>query len=350
MLGVALALRCNGDSIPMFGDICAGTPRLPPDVPDAAAATLGEATTFAVAALLFGDFGAPDGGPNTAWQDLGFNLDGHATGPGSNNVCGRAPGAPSSIQTDGRLSGCPGIDNSFGANVIPIFEGADSDPRPSMTLTNLIQQGAFTLQLQIRGLDLSSAQSATGLIAQSFASNRFDATAAPTFSPTEDWPVRDDLHPDPAVGASFAVAYVNRGTFVAREGNVVLSVVQGPGRRIDLHIHHAIVAMDLKGDHAINGTLAGVLQVSEFIADARPFAIAISKSLCGDAFDGVAQQFKQCVDILDDGTNAAGKPCNAISLGIGFTAKRIANPKRTAPPEPQTDNCSADAGVDAPTD
>ncbi len=45
----------------------------------------------------------------------------------------------------------------------------------------------------------------------------------------------------------------------------------------------------------------------------------------------------------------AGVPCNAISMGIGFTAKLVANPTQVAidptlPPDP------CDAGVDAQLD
>jgi len=90
----------------------------------------------------------------------------------------------------------------------------------------------------------------------------------------------------------FAVAYVNNGTFVARDATVVVSVVLASGTRLDLHIHHAIVVMAIRGDRADNG-----------------------------------------------------------SIGLGFTAKRIANPKRTAPLETQTDKCSSmDAGMDASID
>lgn len=334
-------------------DVCVGT--VPPDAPDATAALLGEPATFAVDALLFGE--PNDAGTNTTgWQDLGFNLDGRSSpvarsfAPGGRATqCGRASGAPSSVQFDG--NGC--IDNSFGANLVPFFEAWDNDPQPSLTHTNRIRAGAFTLQLQIRGLDLSANDpSATGLTAQSFASNAFDpnGTRVPTFTASEDWPLRSDLHPDPAVGAPFAAAYVSHGTFVARDGDVVLSIVEGPGRRIELRIHHAIVVMDVTGDRADKGTLAGLLDIAELIADVQKFATASSKSLCGSAYDGIAQQLRQCVDILDDGTSSAGKPCNAISLGIGFTAKRIANPKRTAPPEPIRDLCSTDAGADAPAD
>jgi len=52
------------------------------------------------------------------------------------------------------------------------------------------------------------------------------------------------------------------------------------------------------------------------------------------AFDANIYAFKA------DGTNVPGQTCNGISVGIGFDAKRIANPtKVVAPPPPPPNPC-----------
>ncbi len=350
--GIAFATCiASCQSTPSF-NVCPEHLPNPPSAPQSDDATK---FTYALDSILLGDMArGSQFTSTTAWKGFGLNLDGLVTDARSADVCTRGGGAPSSVQVDGFVCNMGGIDNSFGANVIPIFQSADSDPTPSTTFTNLIRSGAFTLQLEIAGLDLSTmSQSSIGLTAQSFASSTFDPVGGsrPTFATSEDWPVLGDLHPDPQTGASFSLAYIDHGTFVARDANLVLSTMHGPRRRLDLHIHHAIVVMDVRGDRAENGALAGVLNVEEFIDDVRSFATAITKSFCDLAFDGIAQQLRQCADILDDGTNRAGKPCNAISLGIGFTARRIANPKRSLPPPVILDPCRPiDAGVDASSD
>ena len=115
---------------------------------------------------------------------------------------------------------------------------------------------------------------------------------------------------------------------------------------LELPIRNAIVTMDIRGDRAENGRLAGVIAVEDVVSAFQRFAGQISQSLCGSAFDGIAQQLRQTADIAGDQTSSAGVPCDAVSLGIGFTAKRIANPKRVKMvPAQQQDPCAPDGGV-----
>ena len=44
---------------------------------------------------------------------------------------------------------------------------------------------------------------------------------------------------------------------------------------------------------------------------------------CGSAWSAISQQILQAQDILVDGTNTAGQPCNAISIGLGFDGVQI---------------------------
>jgi hypothetical protein len=66
-------------------------------------------------ALTGVDFG--DSTP-TAWKTIGFDLDGKCTTSSSTDVCTLVAGAPKSVQVDG----AGGIDNSWGANICPIFD------------------------------------------------------------------------------------------------------------------------------------------------------------------------------------------------------------------------------------
>lgn len=321
---------------------------LPPQ-PDASTAT-STTVTYAFDSILFGDRRRDSTETSTtAWKSFGLDIDGKKTDAKSTDVCTRVAGAPSAVQADGTTSFCApaSADNSFGANVLPIVQSAGSVPTPSGTYTDSLRAGSFTLQFRIKGLELGAVhQDNAGLIVESFTSNTFDGTQPPAFLPSEDWPVRADLHPDPNKGNAFATAYITHDVLVATGGEVVLSVVDGPAR-IDFHIHRATIVMTIRGDSAELGTLAGVLNVEEFIDDAHPFTAAVSKAGCGSAYDGISQQLRMCADILDDGTNGPGRMCNAISIGIGFTAKRIANPSRAVPKKVLPDPCAiSDAGPD----
>jgi len=67
------------------------------------------------------------------------------------------------------------------------------------------------------------------------------------------------------------------------------------------------------------GTLAAVAPVGPFIAALQVVAGNLSISLCsGPAFQSIATQIAQDADIQSSGTNVAGQPCDAISIGMTF--------------------------------
>ena len=90
-----------------------------------------------------------------------------------------------------------------------------------------------------------------------------------------------------------------------------------------------------------NGTLAGVLSAAELAASLQ----MVMPSLCsGDNFGSIKTHFVQASDIVlgsDDETvsNAAGQPCNGISIGIGFDATEIAAPSANDVVEPPEAGC-----------
>jgi hypothetical protein len=367
-IGAALALSVGIAGLSVYAPACSsgggnadGGPTgdlAKPPAPTGDNTTVTDEVTFAVDSLQLGE--APRaGGPasTNAWKEYGYDIDGLKSDKNSTDVCTPAAGGGSQVKVDGNN----GIDNSFGANILPIIQSAASLPEPSKTITEAIRDGSFTLQLKIKGLDTAKAATQTnqGLSSQLFASGKFDETGAtkPTFSPNDDWPVRPELLNDGMTIASgskvsFPKSYIVNGTFVnGSPGKVTISLVFS-GVALDLEIQQAIISMQMKdGDSAVNGTISGVLDTEKLIDGLRKVAGRISTSLCGGStFDGIAQQIRQTSDILADGTNKAGVPCNAISVGLGFTAKRIKNPTKVAPlGPPSPDPCMAmpDGGADS---
>lgn len=311
-----------------------------PDRPDASPTPSSASYTFAIDSLAFGDDDAPRG-----WQRYGFDLDGKTTTAYSTDVCTRPRGSPSLTQLDGTRADGVGIDNSFGSNVMPlIVYGFDKDTgNLSAHMNRWLQQGRFTLQLETAGLGLRPNQTNVGLSMQSFPSSDFDRDggALPTWDASADWPARTDglLDGSPLRARdTFPGAYVTQGTFVSGVGALTLGAVFQSGP-FDLHLAHAVVVMKVDGDR-VTGTLAGVLDTEDFILQATRAITSVIPSLCGGAFDGIAQQLRQTSDMLADGSNHAGATCNGISIGIGFTGRRIANPLRTSPPADPVDACA----------
>jgi hypothetical protein len=346
----ALCVACGGttteqqDGGPNDGggnkDAVTNTDSGKPPPPDSGTPTTTTAT-YALHVVYLGESDRNSSTPSTtAWKNYGLNLDGLSTVKADTNVCTLQNGAPKTNQVDGTN----GIDNAFGETILPIFQAALSQQTPSVTETAAVQQGTWTVQLTITGLSDDPAQTAPGIVAQVYTSAQYD-NGTPAFDSTTDWPVLTTSVKDGSTIASgstmvFKDAFIENGAFVTQSGPdpLVLSLSFN-GVPVELHLHDATIMFNHTSPTDLtNGTIAGVLDTEEFVTTLQSVAGQFSTSLCGAAFDGIAQQIRQASDIMNNGTNASGQTCNGISVGIGFDAKRIANPTKVVPPPPPPPN------------
>ncbi len=310
----------------------------PPAPPDGGAPTT-SVYTFAIKTLYLGEAPYGGGAPSTtAWKNFGYDIDGLTTTKTSTNVCTLATGSPLVNQVDGTN----GIDNAFGAILLPIIQTAASIPNPSATETTFIDQGNYTLQLQVTGLSDDPQQNAVGLTSQLFTSGAY-GSGTPAFDSTTDWPVLSTSVNDGKTIASgstvqFASSYVSNGVFVSGQSGAVITLqLAAGGVSMPLTIHDAVLTFS-HPSHAVAsyGVISGVMATQEFIDALQKVAGLISTSLCGSAFQGIADQIRQAQDILQNGTNAQNVACSAISIGLGFDAVLVHDPTQvvTAPPGP----------------
>ena len=324
---LALAFCGGGTSFPP-GEI--------PTRPDAGATTAQGTQTFAIDTVFLGESDRVTKAPSTtAWKSYGYNLDGLVTTKDSTDVCTAA------VKTN-QIDGNDGIDNAFGSVMVPILQTVLSLQTPSDTTTNGIHAGLYTLQIQIDGLPDGSA-AVNGMNVRVYRSLRSGETA-PAFDQTTDWPVLASSLASSDLGSALwqTTAYIaDDGTFVATmPGDAVLLVPVFSD--LVLPIRHATITFTRSVPNRLDqGTIAGVIGAADLIAESKKLAGEISFSLCGSAFDGVAQQMQQASDMFVDGTNHSGAPCDAISIGIGFTATKIANPTQIVPDPVATDPCTA---------
>ena len=330
---------------------CASSPEDPdgpiPQPPDTSASPTTAVTTFAVDTILLGDTDRSGTTDAQAWMEYGYDLDRHVTNGASTDVCTLAPETPAAIQIDGD----EGTDNAAGAVLLPLLSFWMPLEHPSTAATAAILQGTATLEIEVTGLSTDTAQSATGLSAQVFVGAPLGA--APAFGPDLQWPVAPSSLSDHATLASGALAqlptvYVTNGTVVATGATqpIVIPLVFD-GKPLVLRIHHPIVTFVPTSSGATDGVIAGVLQADEVAAAARAYVALTYVSDCGPNWDAYAAAIAEAQDILSDGTNAPGILCDAISIGIGFTAKRIANPTQVGADLSIPDPCgAADAGAD----
>ncbi len=351
LCGFGLLVACGGDSSSGIGQ-----PPSPPSGPKTTATT---PETFAISTLQLGEADRSGVASTNAWKAYGYNLDGKVTDKLATDVCTLKSGAPKQNQVDGNN----GIDNAFGSVILPIIVTAASLPTPSTTISQAIDSGSFTIQLQVTGLDDTPTQTATGLSGQLFASGKYDGAAAPTFDSSTDWPVNPALLSDGTIAGGskikFNSAYAVNGTFVSGDlstGGITVTIsLVFQGVALALSVNHAVITFDHTGPNdAANGTIAGVINTEELITGLQSVAGRISTSLCGSAFNGIADQIRQASDIISDGTNKAAVNCDGISIGLGFVGKKVMNPTKVsvddaaAPPDPCTTPPS-DGGTDTGT-
>ncbi len=320
----ALALRCAVDEP-------APVSARWPERPDAAPAPSASSVVYAIDALEFA--------PAYGKEAHGWDLDGKTSVVASTDVCTPHLGTPSRVQEDGVRGGLVGIDNSFEANVTPLLRWAGKTTDLNGLFTSAIRDGAFTLQIELRGITTERVSS-VGLSTQTFASGRFEG-GVPKFTADETWPVRADLVADGGLPfdslLKFGEGWVADGTFVSGAGEVVIAGVFN-GEAFDLRLRAARIVGTATGD-ALRGTLSGVIDVEELVAEFRRLLALGSTTFCGHVSDGIAEQVRQTADILRDGTNERGVPCDGISFAVGFSARRIGSPVGSTASEVRQPDC-----------
>lgn len=315
--------------------------KTPPAPPSAGPTTDTSKRVFAINELFLGETNRAGVPTKDAWKDYGYNIDGLTTTKTDTNVCTRQGGADPAKQEDGN----GGIDNAFGRTVLGFILGLV--PTPSKTINDSIQGGSFTVLLEIQGLTDDAKQSNTGLSGRLLVGGAYsdDPMKKPTFAPDDNWPYRAS----PIV--PIEGAYINDGTFVNGAGGADVELalfIQGV--QLSLSIKRAAITFDHTAPNDItNGTISGVINTEELVSGIEKVAGRISTQLCGGStLDTIKQTIRQASDILSDGSNKAGVNCDAISIGIGFTGKKIGDLTKTAvdkapPPDPCT---TADGGAD----
>jgi hypothetical protein len=351
------------------GNVDAGPSAVPPALPPGAtASTQTTAQNFAIKNIYLGDeLNATT--QTYEWGNYGYNIDGLETTAQSTNVCTLATGAEKQNQTDGP----GGVDNSFGKTIIPLLNTVE--PNISATISNSIQAGSFTIMLDTVGLDSTATQTASGITGQVFGGVPFAqgpnadlndaAPAVPSFTTADNWPLNPSFLATGTVigdgGTTGPVSnvqsniqltggYIVNGTYVSGAPTTITLTITVQGNPLPIKIQHAVVTFNHTAAGAVSGgIISGVILTTDLVNSLQGVAGAISPSFCNDspAFQSIVSSIEAAADILHDGTNAAGTPCDAISIGIGFDGDQIGPPAYVGAPSTPQNSCATDGGADA---
>ena len=204
-----------------------------------------------------------------------------------------------------------------------------------------VTSGAWTVLLHHKNLGGASNQSGVRTSVYTGAA----LAGTPLWNGADAWPVaQEGLVNSGDIESSklkFSASYVAGGVWVGRSETGVLQIdLPFSGLRLLLNITHPVITANISNQGAVrDGVIAGVLGAEDFIEEFRTVLGTFDSSLCsGSTFDSFAQQLRAASDILADGTNASGPPCDGISIGLGFTAKPVIR-GAVAAPNPHVDTC-----------
>jgi len=287
---------------------------------------------YAVETVFLGETNRAGVPTKDAWKSYGENIDGLVTAKTDTNVCKRQAGADSAKQEDG----VGGIDNAFGRTVLGFILGLV--PTPSKTSNDEIKKGGRTMMLNLLPAAAPLPTRFGFLAAGSttsppvWAGTDVRAASMSSVGSSPDDPL--SLSTTPSMSGSMVASGVATGTFYLE------LPLSGNAWRIPIRNARATMTLSADGVRATNGNLAGVAPTEELVASIVTIAGRISTQLCGGStLDTIKQTIRQASDILVDGTQDPNKPCDGISIGIGFEAVRVTVSGVAPDPSPGPDPC-----------
>lgn len=316
------------------GGTGAGGPLILENPPEPGPETPGDGAgqVLAIRKLFLGNTDRNGVEDDKAWMEYGFDIDGKASTKASKDLCQPAAGAtPDTVYPDGKN----GIDNSFGANILPTVIALA--PAAASGVNDSIDSGSFTIMLDIK--ELGTGENYNPLKTFLYGGANFDQTddgvdQTPAWDGSDEWPVvyellnNGDIN-DPLVQfpSSYVVTADGKRWWVSgTAGTLVLNLAVG-GYTLAININEAQIAMELGADNqtATNGTISGVIETEQLIDELAKVAGSIDTTLCppSSTFDNLANQIRQASDVLQDGTQDPAKTCDGISIGLGFEMQSV---------------------------
>ena len=130
----------------------------------------------------------------------------------------------------------------------------------------------------------------------------------------------------------FPSAYVVSGTWVSGPpGDFSLPLLLPRGEPVALTVHEAVITFQhATATQAAGGIISGVVSTDDLVRAFASTARRIAPTFCANsgALTPILDQIKASQDILSDGTNRPGVKCDAISIGLAFTADAVGQPTR----------------------
>jgi hypothetical protein len=295
-----------------------------------------DGVVLAVDEIYLGANGFDGTQASDAWKEFGFDLDGQTTGADTSMHCLPVMEGTTTAFGDGPM----GRDNSFGRNVLPAVNALV--PPLDQQANNAIAMGQFTQLFAFEGL--GSEANVDKLMTRVFGGAPLGNV--PTWDGLDCWPLLHETLKDPGDPSSakthFAESKLVNNRWDSNGTQDFVLALNVAGITVPVTIYKARMSVQLASTHegGALGQIGGFVKTEEFVKSVRVVAGVLGQTAC-DAFDSVlANQIRRSSDLLDDGTQDPTKTCNAISVGIGFTLRKVALGGVAKPAKPLDDACN----------
>jgi uncharacterized membrane protein YjfL (UPF0719 family) len=221
-----------------------------------------------------------------------------------------------------------GRDNA-GGHLLGTLAGLDSTQFNTSTISQRLQNGTYSILLQV--LHYNGQANDTQVTAALYASDGVESDAGALWNGTDQWTVDDAfvVTPDaaPLIPNHFdGNAYVANGTLVMHV-DFPISLGTSATSTFTIALTSGVITGQVvpAGNGAFgltNGNIAGRWNVSQLLSALQTIYI-FSTPLCpgSSSYSFIKTQICQAADIMTDHTlDLSGATCDALSLGIGFTA------------------------------
>ncbi len=319
---------------------------IPPPAPSGAPGPTGSTVTNSqvVSQLDFGDLTS-----SSTWTTIGFDLDGLDWKPGVGAHCQPMMGGN---PVKAFAQGMGGIDNSFGHNIVPLLTSVVNGV--STTINGSIAKGSFSIGFAFQGLGMGANYMGLSDTLYPVGTPTDPSTMMPVTPPAAGpgawtsfsmWtPFPDPSHAGQALTVPLTNSYVNNNEWVSGAPSQIALTLSIKGTTINLTISHALAVgtFDSGRTTMTGGIIGGALKTADFVSQIKTALCALTGGGSSSTYMSILNQLADYSDIYLD---ANGTPqldptqtCNAISIGIGFTAYQVASigssplPASTTPP------------------
>ncbi|MGZ3474002.1 MAG: hypothetical protein ACXWUG_06510 [Polyangiales bacterium] len=281
----------------------------------------------------------------TAWKTLGYDIDHVCTSledaKANIGTCLRAPKASQSVLLDG--DGCR--DNNFGSQIVPLVSLVDGEFEK--TSNAAVMNGVNTWLLELEDLDDDKDDPyVMGKFYKAATWAGYPGTH-PNFDGTDVREVDAESVVDMNIDkprALFNQGYLVNDVFVSGEPGAFEVTLPIQGISVTLPLSGGVMVLKLDRDHTNGqlGTIAGGIAQEKIAGVLGP--IADAAGVCpGDAlYSGLFNAIDNSMDLVIDAPNMQNPkvPCNAMSIGVGFTTVPVQPSTTVVPTPPRAMRCT----------